>query len=167
MEIEDCQVKDHHHVACFHALHKGLTFQIRTLDMDQQGNTQKSSRIGQVRSFRSLLIQVCGRVHPDLFCVVLKAQFFRVPSKDTPAWVWLKIKQEGLRRCWSKFPLTRLPFWYRFFEPQPHEVWVCLTSRSWVRGLGQGRPMPEARFDNHRSLENDSSNQRLTYCLRI
>ena len=33
-------------------------------------------------------------------------------------WVWLKIKQEGLRRFWSMFPLTRVPFWYRFFEPQ-------------------------------------------------
>ena len=33
-------------------------------------------------------------------------------------WVWLKIKQEGLRRLWSMFPLTRVPFWYRFFEPQ-------------------------------------------------
>ena len=35
-------------------------------------------------------------------------------------WVWLKIKQEGLRRFWSMFPLTRVPFWYRFFEPQPY-----------------------------------------------
>ena len=34
------------------------------------------------------------------------------------AWAWLKIKQ-GLRRCWSMFPLTRVPFWHRFFEPQP------------------------------------------------
>ena len=24
-----------------------------------------------------------------------------------------------LRRFWSTFPLTRVPFWYRFFEPQP------------------------------------------------
>ena len=32
--------------------------------------------------------------------------------------VWLKIKQQGLRRFWSMFPLTRVPFWYRFFEPQ-------------------------------------------------
>ena len=24
-----------------------------------------------------------------------------------PIWVWLKIKQDGLRRCWSMFPLTR------------------------------------------------------------
>ena len=28
-------------------------------------------------------------------------------------WVWLKIKQEGLRRCLSMFSLTRVPFWYR------------------------------------------------------
>ena len=33
--------------------------------------------------------------------------------------MWLKIKQEGLRRFWSTFPLTRVPFWYRFLEPQP------------------------------------------------
>ena len=33
-------------------------------------------------------------------------------------WLWLKIKLEGLRRFWSMFPLTRVPFWYRFFEPQ-------------------------------------------------
>ena len=39
-------------------------------------------------------------------------------EKDT--WLWLKIKQEGLRGLWSMFPLTRVPFWYRFFEPQPH-----------------------------------------------
>ena len=37
-------------------------------------------------------------------------------------WVWLKIKQQVLRRCWSMFPLTRAPFWYQFFEPQPYVV---------------------------------------------
>ena len=31
-------------------------------------------------------------------------------------WEWLKIKQEGLRRFWSMFPLTRVPVSYRFFE---------------------------------------------------
>ena len=44
-------------------------------------------------------------------------------AKDWPGfgkWVWLKIKQEGLRRLWSMFPLTRVPFWYRFFSPQPN-----------------------------------------------
>ena len=34
--------------------------------------------------------------------------------------MWLKIEQEGLRRFWSMFPLTRVPFWYRFFEPLPN-----------------------------------------------
>ena len=33
--------------------------------------------------------------------------------------MWLKNKQEGLRRFWSMFPLTRVPFWYRLFEPLP------------------------------------------------
>ena len=37
-----------------------------------------------------------------------------------PTWVWLKINQGGLRRFWSMFPLTRSPFWYQFFVPQPH-----------------------------------------------
>ena len=32
--------------------------------------------------------------------------------------LWLKIKQEGLRGFLSMFPLTRVSFWYRFFEPQ-------------------------------------------------
>ena len=34
-------------------------------------------------------------------------------------WLWLKIKQEGLRGFWSMFPLTKVPFWYQFFEPLP------------------------------------------------
>ena len=38
----------------------------------------------------------------------------------TPIWVWLKMKQEGLCRFWSMFPLTRVPFWCRLFEPQPY-----------------------------------------------
>ena len=36
-------------------------------------------------------------------------------------WVWLKINQEGLRRFWSMFPLARVPFWYRVFEPPPYQ----------------------------------------------
>ena len=34
-------------------------------------------------------------------------------------WVWLNMKKEGFCRFWSMFPLTRVPFWYRSFEPQP------------------------------------------------
>ena len=37
-------------------------------------------------------------------------------------WVWLKIKQGGLRMSWSMFPLTRVPIWYRCFEPQPYII---------------------------------------------
>ena len=40
-------------------------------------------------------------------------------------WLWLKIKELGLRRCWSMFPLTRVPFWYRFFEPQLFVFFWC------------------------------------------
>ena len=36
--------------------------------------------------------------------------------------LWLKIKQEGLRRFWSMFLITRVPSWYQFFEPQPYGV---------------------------------------------
>ena len=39
----------------------------------------------------------------------------------------LKIKPEGLRRFWSVFPLTRVPFWYRFFEPQPNGFVIPLV----------------------------------------
>ena len=30
-----------------------------------------------------------------------------------------KLDGGGVRRLWSMFPLARVPFWYRFFEPQP------------------------------------------------
>ena len=33
-----------------------------------------------------------------------------------------KMAVAQLRRFWSMFPLTRVPFWYRFFEPYPN---VC------------------------------------------
>ena len=51
-----------------------------------------------------------------------------VTTQISANWLWLKIKQEGLRRFWSMFPLTRVPLWYRFFEPQP------------IRGLGGLEP---------------------------
>ena len=35
----------------------------------------------------------------------------RSDQQREPKWVWLKINQEGLRRFWSMFPLTRVPFW--------------------------------------------------------
>ena len=38
---------------------------------------------------------------------------------------WLQIKEPGLRRFWSMFPLTRVPFWYRVLEPYPAEYPTC------------------------------------------
>ena len=32
------------------------------------------------------------------------------------------LNRRGLHRFWSMFPLTRVPFWYRFFEPQPNGI---------------------------------------------
>ena len=57
-------------------------------------------------------------------------------------WTWLKIKQEGLHRCWSMFPLTRVPFWYRFFEPQPFGFEMAVTSAAYKshRGSKTWRP---------------------------
>ena len=58
-------------------------------------------------------------------------------------WVWLKIKQEGLRRFWSMFPLSRVPFGYRFFEPQPCvllSIVFCLATRSsCIEFAGRGK----------------------------
>ena len=55
-----------------------------------------------------------------LFCVghgygkIIEGSSHSLPQRkqpDFPIWVWLKTKQAGLRRCWSMFPLTRIPFW--------------------------------------------------------
>ena len=53
------------------------------------------------------------------FLSSLRQQLLSSKPVNGGMWVWLKIKQEGLRRFWSMCPLTRVPFWYRFFEPQP------------------------------------------------
>ena len=45
------------------------------------------------------------------------------------------------RGFWSMFPLTRVPFWYRFFEPQPfcsfaaspHTNGVLASDLAWLR----------------------------------
>ena len=43
-----------------------------------------------------------------------------VHGTESSIWLWLKIKEDGLRGFWSMFPLTRVPFWNSvFFEPQP------------------------------------------------
>ena len=48
--------------------------------------------------------------------------FFSGIVQSLQIWVRLKSKQ-GLRRCLSMFPLTRVPCWYRYFQPQPFDLW--------------------------------------------
>ena len=61
-------------------------------------------------------LDVAGRLKPRPFGVATSCK----PWCRFRIWVWLKIKQEGLRRFWSMVPLTRVPFWCRFFEPRPY-----------------------------------------------
>ena len=73
----------------------------------------------------------------------------RLERCPTSMWVWLKIHQEGLRRFWSMFPLTRVPFWFRFFEPQPCVSW---DSAKFV-GEPVGRKRKTRPFSGKKSLE--------------
>ena len=66
------------------------------------------------------ITSIPGCSEPPKFTGVCHKPGIRNASGETGCkGLWLKIKQEGLRRCWSMFPLTRVPFWYRFLEPQP------------------------------------------------
>ena len=42
---------------------------------------------------------------------------------------------------WSMFPLARVPFWYRFFEPQPFMVPFSLYGEDEING-SRGTPHP-------------------------
>ena len=39
--------------------------------------------------------------------------------KGEDMWLWLKIKELGLRRFWSLVPFTKGPILAHLFEPQP------------------------------------------------
>ena len=81
---------------------------------------------------------VCLTLHPHYFDSV---QFITPPPSTllNPIWVWLKIKQEGLHWFWSMLPRTRVPFWYRLFEPQPFFGSDMYVSTSGPRRFS-GRP---------------------------
>ena len=57
---------------------------------------------------------------PGPFCHLLHLGYWFSGSLVATYWVWLKVKQPGLRRFWSMFPLTRAPFWYRFLSLSAH-----------------------------------------------
>ena len=71
-----------------------------------------------------------GRSCPSLFKRKLGEPMFEFAQQKhlKNTWVWLKIKQEGLRRFWSMFPLTRVPFWYCFFFPRATAT--CFTQNT-------------------------------------
>ena len=46
-----------------------------------------------------------------------------VPQKNNDYMAVAQNETGGANRgFWSMFPLTRVPCWYRFFKPQPHEL---------------------------------------------
>ena len=49
-------------------------------------------------------------------------------AKDLFIWVWLKIKQEGLRRFWSMFPLARVDFGTGFLSHSHVSLGKCPKS---------------------------------------
>ena len=57
-------------------------------------------------------------------------------------WEWPKMKQERLRRLWSRFPLARVPFWYRFCEPQPCIYGTALPAPTPTNGHGSDKYPP-------------------------
>ena len=65
----------------------------------------------------SICVRACLRVSARLLWVCTFLWFEWRCRKDHHLGV--AQKQEGLRRFWSMFPLSRVPFWYRFFEPLP------------------------------------------------
>ena len=72
----------------------------------------------------SLILLICIEGLPE-FC------------GELVVWVWLKIKQEGLRRFWSMFPLTRVPFWVPIFYPQLYiYIYTPSSLLSWSPSAG-------------------------------
>ena len=63
-------------------------------------------------------------------------------------WVWLKIQQEGLRRFWSMFPLSRVPCWYRFFEPLPHSWKTQLCRQKVIQSEQPLAKCTKAKLEN-------------------
>ena len=66
-------------------------------------------------------------------------------------WVWVKIKPPGGHRFLSMFPFTRVPFWYRFFDPQPCGIPTAhgrTLAHESVQGPGSALQQPLPRNAN-------------------
>ena len=64
-------------------------------------------------------------IDPKSSCLLLRGVGV---CQRIPRWVWLKINYERLRKFWSMFPLTRVPFWYVFFSNSQMGIWRGLDS---------------------------------------
>ena len=76
----------------------------------------------QPQPFKKL---ACGRCPPDNLSVPSQAKPVRFSK-----WLWLKIKQAGLRRFWSMFPLNRRPFWVPPNDLRPFPPRLGLRDRA-------------------------------------
>ena len=93
---------------------------------------------GVTRSLTQSCVAVSSEAHPKTAHSVQRHSLTCLRSKSfkrQAIWVWLKIKQEGLHRFWSMFPLPRVPFGYRSSEPQPY-VYLRFPGRSTFFLLG-------------------------------
>ena len=83
-------------------------------------------------------------------------------------WVWLKIKELGLRGFWSLVPYTKVPFWYHFFEPQPylsglpsHTQFKSLVFEGFFRSHGGPGIKPLTNHANPRAVFSHVQRRRL------
>ena len=89
-----------------------------------------------------------GNPHMKVPTPFSKSTRSRHPS-DCHIWVWLKIHTGGANRgFWSMFPLTRVPFGYRFFEPQPYRPLV-----DHEKGPNFDNPSPPPPANKHKQAQ--------------
>ena len=65
----------------------------------------------QTASLMELALEIPQKKTREKIAGLVSACLNSHSSLVSSTWVWLKIKQGGLRRFWSRFPLTRVPFW--------------------------------------------------------
>ena len=95
--------------------------------------------IGSIVKWVTAIVQYSFDANQVLFMPVYEV--FLLACRLMPNWdiaklasESLNIEQEGLRRFWSMFPLTRVPIWYRFLR-HSHTfkslLSMCVKHKSW------------------------------------
>ena len=107
-----------------------------------QGDLSKrlrQSRGTPCRRRRRRLVDVIWHWKIGRASVACWALGFGCFPKGRCLWVWLKIKELGLRGFLSLVPFTMVPFWYHSFEPQPHRGTLQTGGRLLVSPSSQNR----------------------------